>query len=435
MTLRRRLALLLDLLANNGLARGISLTMISFVVLAASGIVINVAIVIARNSDALGVFNQAYSIYIVASQFAACGLHYSTMRSAAYYENDPDELGKMLISAILPALLFGTALATLLYLSEPLFTRIFDSPEAGEATAIASLGLAFFPLNKVLVAFVNGLRHMAAFSILQAARYFIIMAVSVGVAFSTLPLKYAMYCFVIAELITAIAATVYIARRHLCRSSALNMAWVRRHFAFGFKSFAAGIFGEVNTRIDVVMLGIFLDDKSVGVYSFAALLIDGLTQVLAMIRVNYNPFLVGALRDRKYDEAMALLRKTRIRVPIVMTGLGALATLFFILACLYVIPGKGLLAGLPTLLILLAGMIAVSGFIPFDNLMLVDGRPLYQTIQQMIAVMINILGNLALIPIFGIEGAALGTALGFIAGTIALIIFARRFVGWNLLKA
>lgn len=434
MTLQQRVSLLLHLLANNGLARGISLTMISFAVLAASGIIINVAIVVARNSAALGVFNQAYSIYIVASQFAVCGLHYSTMRSAAYHDNDRDELGKILISAVFPALLFGTGLATLLYLSEPLFTWIFDSSEAGEATAIASLGLAFFPLNKILVAFVNGLRHMAAFSILQALRYLIIMAVSVGVAFSTLPLKCTMYCFVIAELITAIAATIYIIWRRLCHSSPVNMKWIRRHFSFGFKSFAAGIFGEVNTRIDVVMLGIFLDDRSVGVYSFAALLVDGLFQVLAMIRVNYNPFLVGALRDHKHQEAMELLRKTRVRVPIVMIALGALVTLFFVLVCLYIIPGKGLLAGLPTLLILLAGMIAVSGFIPFDNLMLADGRPLYQTTQQMLAVLVNILGNLALIPIFGIEGAALGTSLGFIAGTVALIVFARRLVGWNLLK-
>jgi O-antigen/teichoic acid export membrane protein len=418
-----------------GMARNISLTMISFVFLAASGVVINLFVVAARDSAALGIFNQAYSVYIVVSQFAVFGLHYSVMRSAAFHEHDPAELGRVIISAAVPALFMGAAAAILVYFAQPLLERAFDSPQTGRAISVSALGLSLFPLNKVLIGFINGLRHMAAFAVLQAVRYIVVAIVAVSVAFSTLPFENALYCFVAAELLTAIGAIAYIAARRLCEWRLPDIEWIRRHFSFGAKSLAAGIFGEINTRIDVLMLGVFLDDRAVGIYSFAALLLDGLFHVLAMIRVNYNPFLVSALRDGRQAEANELLRKTRVRVPAAMFALSLLVIGAFVVFCTYILPGKDLISGLPSLVILLSSMTLVSGLVPYDNLMLASGRPGYQTIQQICAVLANVIGNLALIPLFGIEGAALGTACGFMIGTLVLLWMSKRMLGWNLLAA
>lgn len=418
-----------------GMARNISLTMISFAFLAASGVIINLFVVAARDSAALGVFNQAYSVYIVVSQFAVFGLHYSVMRSAAFHEHDRAELGRVLASAAAPSLLLGACAAAAVYFSQPLLERIFDSSQTGAAISISALGLALFPLNKVLIGFINGLRHMAAFAALQALRYTVVAIIAVGVAFSDLPFENALYCFGAAELLTALGALAYIAQRRLCVWRLPDAEWIRRHFNFGSKSLAAGLFGEINTRIDVLMLGVFMDDRAVGIYSFAALLLDGLFHMLAMIRVNYNPFLVSALRDGRQEEANDLLRKTRVRVPAAMLALSVLVTGAFVVFCTYILPGKDLLSGLPSLVILLFSMTLVSGLVPYDNLMLASGRPGYQTIQQMCAVLANVIGNLALIPIFGIEGAALGTACGFMIGTLILLWMSKRMLGWNLLAA
>jgi O-antigen/teichoic acid export membrane protein len=425
----------LRLLFREGMARNISMTMVSFAFLAASGIIINVFVLAARDSASLGVFNQAYSVYIVVSQFAVFGLHYSVMRNAAFHENDPVELGRLITSAALPAMVLGGVGALALYLSQPLLEKAFDSAQTGAAISISALGLAFFPLNKVLISFINGLRHMAAFAVLQALRYIIVAIVAVGVAFSRLPFEDALYCFVVSELFTTLGAVAYIASKRLCALRPPDRQWMGRHFSFGAKSLAAGLFGEINTRIDVLMLGVFLDDGAVGIYSFAALLLDGLFHILAMIRVNYNPFLVSALRDGRQQEANDLLRKTRTRVPAAMLVLSLLVIGAFVVLCTYVLPGKDLIKGLPSLIILLSGMTLVSGLVPYDNLMLASGRPGYQTLQQLCAVLANVIGNLALIPLFGIEGAALGTACGFVVGTLVLILMSKRMLGWNLIAA
>ncbi|MBK8458512.1 MAG: oligosaccharide flippase family protein [Phyllobacteriaceae bacterium] len=418
-----------------GMARNLALTFLSFGFLAASGIVINLFVVVARDSASLGVFNQAYSVYIVASQIAVFGLQYSTMRSAAFHENDRAELGRVLSGAAFPALLFGLAAAILVFLSEPLFAGLLGSPQAGAAVAIAGLGLVFFPLSKVLISFINGVQHMAAFAILQALRYSLVAGFAVGVAFSDLAFEYALYCFLVAELVTTVAAALYIVFGGLCDMRQFGLARVREHLAFGARSLAVGIFGEINTRIDVLMLGVFLDDRAVGIYSFAALFLDGVSHALAMVRVNFNPFLVGALRDNAIDRARALLRKTKVRAPAAMFGISVLALAAFLAFAHLILPEKDLAGGVTSLIILLTSITLVSGFMPFDNIMLASGRPGYQTFQQMAAVGANIAGNLALIPLFGIEGAALGTAFGFVAGTALQIALTYRFLGWNMLRS
>ena len=62
-----------------------------------------------------------------------------------------------------------------------------------------------------------------------------------------------------------------------------------KHLVFGFRGLGAGMFAEFNSRVDVLVIGFFLEDRAVGIYSFAAMLVDGIYHVLAMIRINFNP--------------------------------------------------------------------------------------------------------------------------------------------------
>jgi O-antigen/teichoic acid export membrane protein len=58
------------------------------------------------------------------------------------------------------------------------------------------------------------------------------------------------------------------------------------------KSFFSNVLLQMNTRIDVLVLGLFWSDHIVGIYSFAATLAEGVYQLLVVLRTNYNPMLV-----------------------------------------------------------------------------------------------------------------------------------------------
>jgi O-antigen/teichoic acid export membrane protein len=209
--------------------------------------------------------------------------------------------------------------------------------------------------------------------------------------------------------------------------------WVAEHLRFGAKGLAAGMFAEFNSRIDVLLIGVFLSDSEVGIYSFAAMMVDGIYHVLAMVRLNFNPVLVASLRDKDHALALGLRRQSaRFVLPAtLLMALLALAALW--VAAEFVVPNKNLQAGMLSLVILMSGLVAASTFVPFDNLLLVSGSPGYQTLQQVITVSANAVVAVLLLPALGIAGAACGTALSYLAGTAALLAFSHRIVGWNLL--
>lgn len=415
------------------LSRDIVWTAGSFFILAASGIAINVAIAVLRDPSALGVFNLSYAVYIIASQFAAAGVHYSVLRASAHYSADVAQRQRMLWTAAWLALALGLVSGAAIYFAGPLFAWIFDSGASGRAVAFVGLGLTLFPLNKVLIAYINGMRHMRAFSVLQAARYILVMAWVVGVALSDQAFEVASLAFFAAELVTVIAAFVYLARSGLLGRPQFNREWLGQHVRFGLKSLPSGMFLEINTRVDVLIIGIFLSEREVGIYSFAAMLADGLYHMLAMVRVNVNPILVAARRDHDWDQSLRLMRLSRRGMLPLVTLASLLIAGGYYIAIEHVLVKPELLEGLIPLAILLAGLTLISTFVPFDNLLMVSGFPGYQTLQNFVVVVTNIVLNIALIPVLGIAGAALGTAASYMVGLIVLFSMSKRLVGWNLL--
>ncbi|HLG20644.1 MAG TPA: oligosaccharide flippase family protein [Bdellovibrionota bacterium] len=415
------------------LSQDIVWSMGSLGVLAVCGIIINVLIAGLRDATVLGVFNQAYAIYITASQIAVFGLHYSVMRHTALHSGDRTELDRLLINAAFFALLLGICMALTMFSIAPLIGETLESPATTKALAKAAVGLVLFPLNKVLLAFLNGLRHMKAFAILQSLRY-IILTLWIGViAASNYPFERAMFGFLICELFMFIGVIVYLMTQGLVPSLEFDSKWTKLHFSFGAKSLLAGMFVELNSRIDVIMIGLFLPDRSVGIYSFAAMMGDGMYQVLGVLRTTFNPVLVSDLRTGNWIGLQQLLsRAKKYTFPCAIALATGLTIAFWLLGA-YIMPMKGLEEGLISLVILLSSLTLVSGLVPFDNLMLVSGRPGLQTLQNLIVVCTNFGLNAALIPLLGIEGAALATAMSYVVGIATIVFLVHRLLAWNLL--
>jgi O-antigen/teichoic acid export membrane protein len=171
----------------------------------------------------------------------------------------------------------------------------------------------------------------------------------------------------------------------------------------------------------------------VGIYSFAAMMVDGVYHVLAMVRLNFNPVLVGSLRDADHAQAMSLRRQSARFVLPATLAMAVLAVAALWVLSSFVVPHKDLHEGMASLVILMSGLVLVSTLVPFDNLLMVSGHPGYQTLQQVFTVGVNAVVAVLLLPVFGIAGAACGTATSYLAGATALLVFSRRIVGWNLL--
>ncbi|AZY47763.1 oligosaccharide flippase family protein [Bordetella avium] len=428
-----RIKQLVGRVASGKLSLDIAWNLGSFAILALSGVIINFIIAAVWGPQALGVFNLVFAVYIVLSQVFTLGVHYSVLRHSAHYAQQGRELAQMTGSAVVLGIVAGALAAAVAYAGAPLAQKLFSSARVAEGLQWAAGGLLLFPLNKILLGMANGLRLMRFFAVAQAARYLAILAwVGIVAAAGMDPQRMAA-AFAIAELFVLLLCFAYLpGRLPFGRPSA---QWYRLHLSFGIRGMPAGMFVELNSRVDVLVLGLFMSETEVGIYSFAAMLVDGYYAILTVIRNNLNPLLVHCLRDNDQTGLQGLIRGTRRLVYPVMLLLGLVLLAGLAILVHGFLPERGLSQSVPVLALLLSGIWLCSAFIPLDNLLMQSGQPGWQTVQHGTLVISNLAFNLLLIPVLGLYGAALGTTLAYVAGTAMLFFLARNRLGIDILRS
>jgi O-antigen/teichoic acid export membrane protein len=383
------------------------------------GVAINSIVGKVYGAAALGIFNQVFAIYIVVSQLAVLGVHSSTLFYLAA-SHEPDEqrtiIGAALRVTLVQALVIGGGFAAV---ALP-FAHLLDSPEVATGIWWAAPGLVCFALNKVVLAALNALRRMRAYAVFQACRI-VVMAAALGVL-CVLRVDRATLAVIlsIGEAVT-LAGALWTLRDRLGRTVAADRRrWARTHLRYGARGFLAGLFGELNTRIDVIILGAFVSDAIVGAYSFAAILAEGAYQILIALRTNYAPIMVRLLARGEADELTRTIHKARGRIYLGALGLGALSAAGYALVIPHLTSDPDLQGSGIYFAIVLAGMVAASGYTPFNQLLLWGGKPGWHTVMIAIVVGSSAVLCCVLVALWGAVGAAAAVALTY-AGSIVLL--------------
>ena len=197
---------------------------------------------------------------------------------------------------------------------------------------------------------------------------------------------------------------------------------------FGSKSLPGGTATEMNSRIDVLMLGIFCSDKIVGVYSLAAMLAEGFDQIPSIFRVNYNPLLTKFVVQKRLGEIRSLIRGFLMKwIPFALI-IGFLAILVFPLLVKIIASGPEFSQAWVIFAILMIGIIIRSGYSVFWELPVQSGYPGYQTILIGVVALSNILLNYVFIQWWGIYGAAIATTISFVLSVFYLKLVVRKLL-------
>jgi O-antigen/teichoic acid export membrane protein len=236
------------------------------------------------------------------------------------------------------------------------------------------------------------------------------------------------FCFLLTEFFLFIGLVITQLKRLPDMTRGFNRLWLEKHFTFGVKSLMNGVLFEFNTKVDILILGLFTDLKTVGLYSFAAVLLEGILGLYVVIKNQISPYLVQYFDEKKFNTIFDLLKKVSL-FSFTVSFLILIATLIFYTSIV------GDILQLPEFneskyffIILCIGLCFYSIVAPFDNIFLLTSHPLQQSYFAAVMIGSNIGLNFLLTPLWGGYGAAIATACAYFISFLWILLSMKKYI-------
>jgi O-antigen/teichoic acid export membrane protein len=355
----------------------------------------------------------------------------SALKSIAERPEDREWTAAIAAGSLVLVLALGGIAACLYYAAREPIARSLESPGVAEGIAISAPGLFFFALNKVLLSIVNALRRMRSFAACTALRY-ALLPVGLLVWMAGDPDRDKgdglAFVFTFSEGILFLVLAVEVARQIRLPVAGAWKDWVGPHLAYGAKSLASGVLLELNAKVDVWMIGLYLADRDVGVYAMAAMVAEGIYQLLVVLQNNVTRSSRGRSRRRTgrasrrssgacasgRTSAWPRSRRSRSRCSRRSSSSSRGAGVRRGSAPLRPPRGRH------------RARVGVHSFRADAPHGRVPGLALF---FMLATVLVNVAGNAVLIPRIGIAGAAAATAISMLASVFLLKALVRSRVG------
>lgn len=394
-------------------AQGLVWNYISIIFLAIGGVTFSFLIGIYYDAETLGNFNLIYAYYIVLSQIGVWGSHMAVTKYVSEYAGDREKVNIVLSCAILMVCFFSVGLGSLVWvLCNSIFYKILGNVLLSSVPSII-VAVFFFAVNKVVLGYLNGLSRMREYAVFQTSRnIFIVMWIVIfalrGVSGDKISL-----CFTYTEIIIFILGMFLIIVKGKFRFR-ISIEWLKKIFIFGTHIMPANIVLELSTKVDILCLSWVLNsEKTVGIYSFAALFSEGFYQLLVVIRRSINPLITQKYVKNEltefYEKIIYMVRRRGYL-------LGVVSALFVILGyrilCFLINDANYYMGTVPLIIILFAIICNMKGIV-LGNILSQTGNPTAESVNNVITVMANFIFNILFIIKWGMIGAALATGLSY----------------------
>ncbi len=377
----------------------------------------------------LGLYTLSFTVYSVGMLFGAFGIGAALTKYVAECAEDGPRTSGLLTNGIVQSFAIGCVMGLVLYgAASTIAVRAFDMPGLAPLLRVVSIAFPFIAVEKATLGFLNGLRHMRLFAIINILQNVLMVGLTISLVLLGHGLNGAAWGLVL-PVVALSLFSIWTVRRSLAWPGLSSFAGTSRLLlAFGgFVVLANGI-GLMQSYTDSVMIGFFMKDVDVGVYAAAVTLSQAVllpSQATQMITGPAMATLWGK-GDRPGIEKLVgdtLVFTVGFIMPVAFAAIMLAPDLlrwFF---------EADFLGATSSLRILLLG----SGFLAIWASV---GSALSSTAYVRVIFLLsaaswaaNIALNAVLIPRLGIEGAAAATSAALFLGTVLQLYATQRLVG------
>ena len=419
--------------ASRRMRRDVSWNLVPVVLLATVGLALNFTIGGYWGPRALGAFNLATTAMFSFAVLAAGGLQFAVLRAVAEDPDDRARVAAVTVGALVPNLALAVVTtAAFVALRHPI-GELVHSELVPDGLLWATPALFCFAINKTLMGVCNGLRRMRAFAVYTSLRYLLIAA-GLGIAIAwdlrpeQLPVIWSISEGVLMlVLIVELVATVSLRR---CRGWT---TWAKRHIDYGMRSVLSTLAWEVNSKLDIWVVGMVIPDENiVGIYTLASVIYEGVLQLPVVVQNNVNPLIAKYVSEGALIEVETLAKKQRRWFVPAMIGVVAIGAALYPYVVPWLVQDDTFGAGALPFAILMGGIALSSAYLPFNQALLMASRPGWHTVYVILTVTVAATALGLMTPVWGIAGAAAATAVGLVASAVLLRVMVQKTVGIRL---
>lgn len=287
-------------------------------------------------------------------------------------------------------------------------------------TRTAYLMLAYIPLNLIalyLMWLLNGFQRFAWFQILRLTTIGAAAVALVGLALSDeLTVLAAALGYLLANVVTLIGAAVLV-QAESGISVRFNLPLARGLLGFGVRSHVSNVSSALNERLDQLLISVFLRPAQLGFYVIAVTLSS------ATILVGMSVYLVAlpAVASLESGSAQATAARRLVALTFVLSTVVSVPIVLFAPALIELFFGGAFLPAADVARVLVVAAIAFSTNRALGAVLKAIGRPLDPGVAEIIALGATVGGLAALLPAFGLMGAAVASLISYAVSTIWMV--------------
>jgi O-antigen/teichoic acid export membrane protein len=287
------------------------------------------------------------------------------------------------------------------------------------------LALSLIPFVLIESYFLSVLQAVEQFTAYNMQSIYKAVFGFVGVAIALLACHGGLWAALLSQVSVLMAVNLWLLYR-VRKITSFRLRWDGKvgwsTLVFGTKSYLQTLASHLHYRVDLYLIAYFLDPAQVAFYSIAVNVTNPILQIPDAIGTVIFPKLAGSSDASAHNRTSITCRHTlfaTIVAAVVYVGGGSqVLTLFY---------GARYAPAIPPMFLMLPGIIMISMYQILTRNFTSRNRQQVNIVAAGVALAVNLVLNLILIPRFGISGAAVSTGVSYsLAALILLVIFVRE---------
>jgi len=378
------------------------------------GIVASVISARALGVEGRGVFGAAQALGSIGAQFMNLGFHSAGVFMLSKDPSKKDQIwGNIIMLSVSAA-----GVSALIYAAAQYLTQITIS---GPVLVLACASIPIMLYSMLQQNLFIGLKKVAFYNAMEIIISVTYPALLLITSLLWVQTPTSAYSLGIAGQIAACCAGVYFMRRHLdavprpCRKTFYET------LPFGVKAYAASLLSFLVIRSGILIVSGMLGDEQTGLYSVAVSLSDIIMMLPAVLGLILFPEAAAMRSDKEqYD----FMKKTLCIFSILMAVIVSAAALLsrLVIGTLY---GAEFISSSDVFIILMPGAFFMALQSILSNYFAAKNMWTGNIITPLFGFTVNITLNFALIPLYGISGAAFSSVTAYLVMFLCMLT---RFV-------